>query len=198
MGNWRWATWLIVGWTVLMVVLMVVWIYPEVPNTESYNPPPGDDTAAYQAGVAFGVALIYWVIGMIVLGPIWYFTRKRLLCPVCGNKVGANARMCGRCGYVPGMAFPQGAYPAQQYGWPSQQQGWPPQQPPQPGWPPQAQQPGWPPQAQPPQAGWPPQAQQSGWPPQQPPQQPGWPPQQPPQSPQSGWPPPPPPPTSGE
>jgi hypothetical protein len=132
MGNWRWATWLIVGWTVLMAVLMVV-IYPEVPNTESYNPPPGDDTAAYQAGVAFGVALIYWVIGMIVLGPIWYFTRKRLLCPVCGNKVGANARMCGRCGYVPGMAFPQGAYPPQQPGWPQPQQ---PPQSPQSGWPP--------------------------------------------------------------
>jgi len=179
MGNWRWATWLIVGWTVLMAVLMVFAIYPEVPNTESYNPPPGDDTAAYQAGVAFGVALIYWAIGMVVLGPVWFVTRKRALCPVCGKKVSPKATMCGRCGYVPGMAFPRGAYPAQQYGWPPQQQGWPPQQPPQAGWPPQAQQPGWSPQLSPP------------------PQQYGWPPQQPPQPPQGGWPPPPaPPPTS--
>ncbi len=179
MGNWRWATWLIVGWTVLMAVLMVFAIYPEVPNTESYNPPPGDDTAAYQAGVAFGVALIYWAIGMVVLGPVWFVTRKRALCPVCGKKVSPKATMCGRCGYMPGMAFPRGAYPAQQYGWPPQQQGWPPQQPPQAGWPPQAQQPGWSPQLSPP------------------PQQYGWPPQQPPQPPQGGWPPPPaPPPTS--
>ena len=163
MGNWRWATWLIVGWTVLMAVLMVFAIYPEVPNAESYNPPPGDDTAAYQAGVAFGVALIYWAIGMVVLGPVWFVTRKRALCPVCGNKVSPKATMCGRCGYVPGMAYPQGAYLPQQYGWPPQQQpGWPPQQSPpapQPGWPPQPQQPpqaGWPPQpAQPPQGGWP-------------------------------------------
>jgi hypothetical protein len=182
MGNWRWPTWLIVAWTVFMIVIMVAVIYPAVPEMEDYNPPAGEASqAGYQAGMAFGMALVYWGMGFIILGPLWFFTRPKVLCPVCGNKVSPNTVRCGRCGFMPGMGTPppygQAAYGQPPYGQPP---AWPPAPPaPQGAWPPPApgQPPAWPPAPPAPQGAWPPPApgQPPAWPP-APGQPPAWPP----------------------
>ncbi len=194
MKQWRWPTWLIVGWTVFIAVVMVLVIYPSTPTSDPYYY-YSEPSTSYQAGTAFGEAFLYWFLGMLVFGPIWYFTRPRVRCPVCGNKVDPKAAMCFRCGYVPGGPLVPGFRVTF-----NPQPGWPPQ--PQPGWPPAPQpmwptpfQAAWPPPPQssnpfqgpswqaPPQPGWPP-VPQPGWPPVP---QPGWPPAP------SNWPPPPPP-----
>lgn len=217
--KWRWATWLVIGWTAFMVLVMVLVIYPSAPSYDPYDP-FGDPSPGYQGGAALGEACVYWFLGMLLFGPIWYFTRLRVTCPVCGNKVDPKSAMCLRCGYVPGGPLMPGfraATFAPQAGWPPPPQGsnpfgyqpvWPPQPQaawppaPQPGWPPAAPgtwptpyQPSWPPAPQSSnpfeQPSWPP-APQPGWPP---PPQPGWPPPAPaawPPATQSAWPPPPP------
>ncbi len=182
--KWRWATWLVAGWTAFILVVMAVVIYPNAPDRD-LSDPFSEASSAYQMGAAFGEALVYWILGMLLFGPIWYFTKPKVRCPVCANKVDPKAMICLRCGYTPA-----GLQPGYQAPWPpAAQPMWPPAPQPnpfgqQPAWPPQPAQPMWPP---PPQGAWPPQPAQPGWPPQ--PAQPGWPPQ-----PQGAWPPPPPPP----
>jgi hypothetical protein len=122
MPRWRLSTWLLIIWT----VLMIVWLVSGVGGSNCSN-----QTGTYQhakqtgceAGTAIGATLIVviWFLGYIPLGLFWFIGRGRSRdCPVCGHLVKRGRTTCRRCGHdfargtaaAPVAAAPQQPPPA--------------------------------------------------------------------------------------
>ena len=98
MRKWRKMTWVVIAWT----VLILVWIITGAAANECADEVDQLSREACEAGTGIGVALIALIgfFGFVFLSIIWFMTRPRTRdCPRCGSDVKKGVMTCKSCGY---------------------------------------------------------------------------------------------------
>lgn len=96
--HWRKMTWVLIIWTVLIVVWMVAGAAGNDCASETTNL----NESACAAGTGIGVAIVGLIgfFGFVFLSIIWFMTRpKGRDCPVCGETVKRGQTRCDNCGH---------------------------------------------------------------------------------------------------
>jgi hypothetical protein len=104
MNGWRWPTWLVVAW------LAGAFAFSYIVAQNDHPDAGANQLGRYTSSIFVPLALT----GMLVLGPLWLFTRPRQpspgkpatgvvgKCPQCGQVVDLGAKFCPSCGFQPG------------------------------------------------------------------------------------------------
>ncbi len=82
--HWRKMTWAIVAWVAATVAVLVV---------------GASDTDPYAGAALLTLATMVGSIGLCILIVIWFATRPRRPCPMCGQDPRKVVTMCRKCGY---------------------------------------------------------------------------------------------------
>ncbi len=109
MRNWRFMTWVILGFNLLMLAWLIGGLASTASNCDGLS---GAALDACDAGTAIGatigagIIVFFWVAGDLILGLLWLVTgRSHRECPACGSRVKRGRTICVRCGHDFSVAF---------------------------------------------------------------------------------------------
>ncbi len=105
MRNWRKMTWVLIAWSVLVVIWIIVGVNSAECETAEFQD-------ACEAGTSLGVGLILFLgfMGFVILALVWFMTRPREVRIVNAGPAQTGSPMMGRPP-PPGAAQPTGWYP---------------------------------------------------------------------------------------
>lgn len=96
MRKWRKMTWVLIAWT----LLIIIWMVAGGAANECGQEATELNQDACEAGTGIGVALVGFLgfIGFVFLALIWFMTRpKGRACPRCGENVEKGQMVCPSC-----------------------------------------------------------------------------------------------------
>lgn len=106
MPRWRFLTWVILAFNLLMAAWLIFGVSGAVDSADCGNRVDQAAQDACEAGTAVGAGVggvlifVLWALGDVILGVIWLITKSsKRDCPGCGHKVKKGRTACSRCGF---------------------------------------------------------------------------------------------------
>ncbi len=106
MPRWRFMTWLILAFNLLMAAWLIFGVGGAVDNADCGSQVDQAAQEACEAGTAVGAGIggvlifVLWALGDVILGVIWLVTKSsKRDCPGCGHAVKKGRTECSRCGF---------------------------------------------------------------------------------------------------
>ena len=106
MPRWRFMTWLILAFNLLMAAWLIFGVGGAVNNADcgSQVDQAAQDACEGATAVGAGIGGIFifvlWALGDVILGVLWLVTKSsKRDCPGCGHGVKEGVTACKKCGY---------------------------------------------------------------------------------------------------